>query len=352
MRLADIRVEGRHRKELGDINSLMRSIEEIGLIAPVVVTRDGRLIAGERRLEACRRLGWASISVVCPGNLTDAASLLKAERDENTCRKDMLPSELAALAEALHGIEAQEARERMAEAGRSAAPGRPAERSDPTVGGFQSGNAHESREAVADALGMGTTNYGELRNAYTLANDEAAPAEERELAQQALDQMDQTGSIRSAGKNLRDQLKELRSDDSSTDPGLVADGTDEWIPDPHDRHRTAVQQRRRIALRLNAEGWTSPQIADHLGITRRAAWAILHKASARRPRMRRRLKAATLQNCMLQYQGTTDRLQLEFEDGLDESVTPQMAGDWADELTQIIRPLQHLRKQLKEKSNG
>ena len=47
-----IKVRNRYRKNLGDISSLAVSIEEVGLLHPIVVRPDGRLIAGKRRLAA------------------------------------------------------------------------------------------------------------------------------------------------------------------------------------------------------------------------------------------------------------------------------------------------------------
>ena len=57
-KLTDIRKNGRHRKDLGDIASLAESIATIGLLHPIVIKTDGTLIAGERRIEACKLLGW------------------------------------------------------------------------------------------------------------------------------------------------------------------------------------------------------------------------------------------------------------------------------------------------------
>lgn len=53
----------RYRQDLGDLRPLAESIEEVGLLHPVVVTPEGRLIAGQRRLAACRLLGWAEVPV-------------------------------------------------------------------------------------------------------------------------------------------------------------------------------------------------------------------------------------------------------------------------------------------------
>lgn len=53
----------RQRKELKNVQELADSISRLGLIHPITVTRDLVLIAGERRLEACRSLGWTAISI-------------------------------------------------------------------------------------------------------------------------------------------------------------------------------------------------------------------------------------------------------------------------------------------------
>ncbi len=61
--ISKIKVRNRYRKNLGDIQSLAASIEDVGLLHPIVVRRDGRLIAGERRLEACKSLGLKKVPV-------------------------------------------------------------------------------------------------------------------------------------------------------------------------------------------------------------------------------------------------------------------------------------------------
>ncbi len=61
MNIDQIQIGFRYRKDLGDLKTLAQSIGEVGLLHPVVVTPKGRLIAGQRRLEACRLLGWADI---------------------------------------------------------------------------------------------------------------------------------------------------------------------------------------------------------------------------------------------------------------------------------------------------
>lgn len=57
--IVSIVVGDRGRTDLGDLTRLMRSIETIGLLHPVTVAdKSNLLLAGARRLESCRRLGW------------------------------------------------------------------------------------------------------------------------------------------------------------------------------------------------------------------------------------------------------------------------------------------------------
>jgi ParB-like chromosome segregation protein Spo0J len=90
--VAQITVGLRHRRDLGDTASLADSIRDLGLLQPIGVDADNRLIFGHRRLEACRSLGWTSI----PVRVINAPALL-AEHDENEIRKDFNHSERVAI---------------------------------------------------------------------------------------------------------------------------------------------------------------------------------------------------------------------------------------------------------------
>jgi ParB family transcriptional regulator, chromosome partitioning protein len=59
--IASITIGNRHRRDMGDLRALASSIADVGLLHPIVVTPDGMLIAGERRLAACKLLGWTEI---------------------------------------------------------------------------------------------------------------------------------------------------------------------------------------------------------------------------------------------------------------------------------------------------
>ena len=79
-------VVGDGRRPVRDVSSLMRSMEDIGLMNPITVREDRRLIAGLHRLEAARRLGWDSIPCYVMGISGIRAEI--AEIDENICRNE------------------------------------------------------------------------------------------------------------------------------------------------------------------------------------------------------------------------------------------------------------------------
>ena len=78
----------RRRKDLGDVTALAKSIQQYGLIQPIVVDAAMNLVAGERRLLACQSLGWESIEVRQLGDLS-TQELRLLELEENIRRKDL-----------------------------------------------------------------------------------------------------------------------------------------------------------------------------------------------------------------------------------------------------------------------
>ncbi|MFP4383054.1 MAG: ParB N-terminal domain-containing protein [Spirochaetia bacterium] len=93
-RIEEIIIRKRIRKNLGDLNSLMESMKRFGLLNPVTITRENVLIAGHRRLESAKRLGWETIAVrITDGD--DQSRQLEMEIEENTHRKNLTTDELA-----------------------------------------------------------------------------------------------------------------------------------------------------------------------------------------------------------------------------------------------------------------
>lgn len=94
IQIKEIIVKNRIRKNLGDLSSLMESISKFGLMNPIVINSKKELIAGHRRLESCKRLGFETVQVRIITN-EDPASKLEMEIDENLHRKNLSPEELA-----------------------------------------------------------------------------------------------------------------------------------------------------------------------------------------------------------------------------------------------------------------
>lgn len=145
LRIDDIGIgnRSRGRTELGDIDGLAKSIQAVGLLHPVVVTAEHELVAGERRIAAVRQLGWTEVPVTIV-DLESAADVLRAELEENTCRKS------------LSAYEADVIRQRREEVLRPAAKESQGARSDlqpsPILG---EGSRKDLRTAKVAAVGTG-----------------------------------------------------------------------------------------------------------------------------------------------------------------------------------------------------
>lgn len=92
--LDSIAIRKRVRHDLGELRPLMESMRRHGLMNPIVVNGRYELIAGHRRLESARRLGWKRISCHIADNV-DAINQLEMEIEENTQRKNLSSDELA-----------------------------------------------------------------------------------------------------------------------------------------------------------------------------------------------------------------------------------------------------------------
>lgn len=96
------------RTDFGEesLQALARSIEEVGVLQPIVVRRRGNgyeLVAGERRLRAATMSGLATIPAIV--RESDDAESLREALIENIHREDLAPLELAAaLQELLDGL--------------------------------------------------------------------------------------------------------------------------------------------------------------------------------------------------------------------------------------------------------
>jgi ParB/RepB/Spo0J family partition protein len=176
-----IKVHNRHRRDLGDIASLARSISEVGLLHPIVVQSDGRLIAGERRRAACKLLGWKEV----PIRVIDLHQIVRGEFAENACRKNFLPSEIASIMGVLEPIERAAAKARML-------AGNPVE----------SYHRGKSRDKLAKFAGISGRTLDKIK--YVV---EAAKKNPKRFGR-LLEEMDRTGKVNRYYSELQRSLKE------------------------------------------------------------------------------------------------------------------------------------------------
>ncbi len=78
----------RQRRDLGDLSTLIDSIQRTGLINPLIIDRSGKLIAGERRFESLKTLGWSHATVQFREDMTGLEQE-QLELDENIRRLDL-----------------------------------------------------------------------------------------------------------------------------------------------------------------------------------------------------------------------------------------------------------------------
>jgi ParB family chromosome partitioning protein len=114
----DIVVGDRYRKDLGDLEPLKQSITEIGLLHPVVIDGERRLLVGGRRLEACKQLGMLTVPAVVAASLAELGQRVMAEKDENVCRLAFTPSDMVALGKTISEFQSE-----ISKAAQSAAGG-------------------------------------------------------------------------------------------------------------------------------------------------------------------------------------------------------------------------------------
>lgn len=197
LRISVINCDGRHRTDLGDIRALADSIDTIGLIHPVVVTPECKLIAGGRRLAAVKLLGWETVPVTVIRTLADATDALMAERDENTCRKDFTPVEAAAMRAAVAEAIRPLAEERE-KAGVKAEPS----------GNFPQGQ--KTRDVAAKGTGYSGKTLDKVDKVIETAKDTTQPDPVRQTAREALNEMNNTGKVDGPFKRTEEAKQDAR----------------------------------------------------------------------------------------------------------------------------------------------
>ena len=89
IKIDDIKISARIRIENTDVTQLKKSIEEIGLLNPIIVNEENELLSGYRRLTACRELGWEDIESVILKTADNEVKKLDIEFHDNLGRTDL-----------------------------------------------------------------------------------------------------------------------------------------------------------------------------------------------------------------------------------------------------------------------
>lgn len=189
-RIDSIVIGQRTRRGMGDMASLMASIKARGLLHPPAIRPDGTLVAGQRRIEACRGLGWREIPVTVVDTVTDELSALLAEGEENECRQGFTPSEGVEHKRRIEGVIAAAAAERVG--------GRPSKTSS-KLDEVSTPTERRTDTRVAKAVGIGKTTLAKAEKVVDAAESHPDPVV-REAAAAAVVEMDRTGRVDPAAR--------------------------------------------------------------------------------------------------------------------------------------------------------
>lgn len=215
--IESIAVQDRSRNTLRNIDSLARSIRERGLLHPVVVREvhgELVLVAGQRRMEAARSLGWTDIPVTVVTTLDDEMDALCAEGEENTEREPFTPAEAVEHRRRIREVEAKAAKERQREAGESHGRGQiaPANLAEPT----EKPHERTTRARTAKATGYGHATLDKAEELVTAAEDETQPEPVREAAKAAVT------NLSNPGAKVDREFKAFKAEAAKHNPDLAS----------------------------------------------------------------------------------------------------------------------------------
>lgn len=80
------------KRNHGDIKGLKQSIAEIGLINPITINQNNKLLAGRRRFQAIKELGWIEVDCQVLNSKNELFDF-KVAIDENIQRKPLTRAE-------------------------------------------------------------------------------------------------------------------------------------------------------------------------------------------------------------------------------------------------------------------
>lgn len=220
VKISDIIIEDRFRKDFGNdrqtidsidqhgktLEELAQSIDELGLLQAIGITADNKLVFGERRLLACRDiLGWEAI----PVRIIPVDSILLGQVAENTFRKDYTISERVAIVDALKGY--KHGGDRKSDQGSSGALDSclTVDQAAKKVG-FGETSFYRAKKVVEDGAAELIKAVDESRVKLSTANylvGEATHKEQKEVV---------SGEQNLTGLNAKTKLRQIRSADPAS----------------------------------------------------------------------------------------------------------------------------------------
>lgn len=282
-----IMIGARHRKDLGDLETLKESIETLGLLQPITVTPDGTLLCGRRRLEAIKELGWRTVRVWVRSGISDELKGLMALQDENLLHKPFSPTEAETLYRELKQVLSEDAARRQ-EATRFGA--------DPTAnigvegGGDESSPPHGGRKREQAALmATGTSSHQRLERIGRIkdvADDPTRPVHVRQLASEALDQIDHGAPVASTYERVMDLARKADADASLPDLDALAQEALDRISAPRTRRtnpsgtprKSEWSTRSFVLMWTDLDGWWTHYDAAEIGADLNDdAWELLER---------------------------------------------------------------------------
>jgi ParB family chromosome partitioning protein len=99
----DIIVKKRIRQDITGIEALAESFKQYGQISPILIDKKNVLIAGGRRLEAAKALGWRTINATI-SEVSGRLEQLELEVEENMQRRDFTSEEEAEAINAIYKL--------------------------------------------------------------------------------------------------------------------------------------------------------------------------------------------------------------------------------------------------------
>lgn len=167
LRVDDVDPDSHREEPAFNLTELAVSIAELGVIRPISLTPEGKVLSGGRRLVACRELGLSHIPAVTVLNLPEASERLAADLVEETGQLAMMAGEKVSVGRMLEELPRPE-------------------------------GLGEARTYIAAALGVGGRTWEMLR-----AIVEAVEAEE--LPSEVLDEIDRTNRAKPVYERLKRQ---------------------------------------------------------------------------------------------------------------------------------------------------